>query len=85
MGIWYPIGLDPKTNTLLVTSPRTRRVLRVPFKVYYGAPTGTTHGESDEVNSVNNLISRMVSAIWDGSTEFVLDSYEARSLMIVAE
>lgn len=85
MGIWYPIGLDPKTNTLLVTSPRTHRVLRVPFMVYYGAPTGTTPVESDEVNSVNNLIGRMVSAIRDGSTEFVLDSYEARSLMIVAE
>jgi len=46
---------------------------------------GTLQGDSDEVNLVNNLIRRMVLTAWAGTDEFVLDKYEARSLMIAAE
>ena len=84
-GHFYPIRLSMDSLHLLVESPKTGATLRVPFDIINGSSVGVVQGDSEGVVSVNNLVGRLVKAAWDGPTEFVLDSYEARSLMIVAE
>ncbi len=82
-GHFYPIRLSMDSLHLQVESPKTGTSLQVPFDIIAGVPVGVIPGDGDGVIDV--LVGRMVKAAWDGPTEFVLDSYEARSLMIVAE
>lgn len=84
-GHFYPIRLSMDSLHLLVESPKTKDTLRVPFDIIAGVPVGVIHGDGDGVIDANHLVGRMVKAAWDGPTEFVLDSYEARALMIAAE
>ncbi len=84
-GHFYPTRLSMDSLHLLVESPKTKDTLRVPFDIINGVPVGTLPGDSDGVIDVNHLVGRMVKAAWEGPTEFVLDNFEARSLMIAAE
>lgn len=84
-GHFYPIRLSMDSLHLLVDSPKTGATLRIPFDIVGGIPVGVLPGGSDGVIEVNNLVGRMVKAAWNNPTEFVLDSYEARALMIAAE